>query len=56
MLQVSTWSPVRVLTRMGSQGVMATIIMRGNKIEGDMVMLMKLGQLVMLSGAGIASE
>ena len=46
MLQVSSCSPVRVLTRMGSQWVMDTIIM--NIIKRDMVILMKQVKLVKL--------
>ena len=48
MLQVSTWFPVRVLTRMGSQRVMDTIIMNGNTVRTDMVILMKWVKLLTL--------
>ena len=38
MLQVSSCSPYRVLTRMGSHRIMDTIIIRVNIIRRDMVM------------------
>ena len=57
MLQVSTWSPVRMLTRMGSPKVMDTIIMSGSIVRRDMVIMIKrVGEAGEDGVAEVASE